>query len=110
MAPADDKFSPPLSVAVDFTKQVEVEPIDMITSGHEEAGGQDDITVTPSLDRLDQVKLQHDLAKAVKSDDAEVPVHLWNAKICRGPVSAEQAKSLDVLRSFLLRIYRKRLW
>ena len=68
------------------------------------------MTATPSQERIDQMKLQHDLAKAVKSDDAEVPVHLWNTKICRGPASAKQAKSSDVLRSFLLRIYRKRLW
>ena len=57
----------------------EIEPIDMIASGREDTGGQDDITVTPSQDRLDQMKVQHDLAKAVKSDDAEVPIHLWDS-------------------------------
>jgi len=55
------------------------------------------------------IKKAHDLAKAVKSDDAEVPKHLWDAAVCRGPPSPNQARALAVLRAFMLRIYRKRL-
>ena len=99
----DDIVGPPRTVVVDLTKQEESDSIDSNAPGQ-------DITATPSQDRIDQMKLQHDLAKAVKSDNAEVPIHLWDAKICRGPVSSKQANSLNVLRSFFLRIYRKRLW
>ena len=53
------------------------------------------------------IKKAHDLAKAVKSDDAEVPKHLWDVAVCRGPPSLEQAKALSTLRVFMLRIYRK---
>ena len=35
-------------------------------------------------ERLKLVKLLHDKAKAVKSDDAEVPTHLWDSFITRG--------------------------
>ena len=56
------------------------------------------------------IKKAHDLAKAVKSDDAEVPKHLWDAAVCHGPPSPEQAKALSTLRLFMMRIYRQRLW
>ena len=55
------------------------------------------------------IKKAHDLAKAVKSDDAEVPKHLWDAAVCRGPPSPEQAKALSILRLFMMRVYRQRL-
>ncbi len=32
---------------------------------------------------LDKVKKEHDLAKAVKADDAQVPVYLWDKAVCR---------------------------
>jgi hypothetical protein len=44
------------------------------------------------------IKEAHDLAKAIKSDDAEVPKHLWDVAVCRGPPSLEQAKALSTLR------------
>ena len=108
-------ISEPEDVGYSDTSDSEEDTSDSEEDNFTDSNSGDDVvaphgTATPSQDRIDQMKLQHDLAKAVKSDDAEVPVHLWNAKICRGPVSAEQAKSLDVLRSFFLRIYRKRLW
>ncbi|KAL3826345.1 hypothetical protein ACHAXA_003669 [Cyclostephanos tholiformis] len=59
---------------------------------------------------LKAIKKAHDLAKAVKSDDAEVPKHLWDIVVCRGPPSPEHAKALSTLRLFMMRIYRKRLW
>ena len=40
-----------------------------------------------SQDRIKIMTREHDLAKAVKSDDAEVPVHLWCSKVCRGPAT-----------------------
>ena len=55
------------------------------------------------------MKREHDLAKAVKSDDAEVPVHLWDSKVCRGPATLRQAASLQTLREAFLRVYSKRL-
>jgi len=63
-----------------------------------------------SQDRIKIMKREHDLAKAVKSDDAEVPVHLWDSKVCRGPATLRQAASLQTLREAFLRVYRKRLW
>jgi hypothetical protein len=55
------------------------------------------------------LKREHDIAKAVKSDDAEVPVEIWNRAVCRGEVSDQQARALDILRVFMLRVYRRRL-
>ena len=71
-----------------------------------------------------RVKEQHDLAKAVKSDDAAVPIHLWNEKIKQGiqmnliwtsPRFSDCKEqvfewALKSIRSFLLRQYRRRLY
>ena len=59
--------------------------------------------------RLSIIKAQHDLAKAVKADDAEVPVYLWNDRICRGEASENEARSLEILRTWFTQIYRCRL-
>ena len=59
--------------------------------------------------RMVVIKTQHDLAKAVKADDAEVPVHLWNDRICRGEASLLEARALGVLRTWFMSIYRRRL-
>ena len=66
--------------------------------------------LTQDQELLRAIKKAHNLTKAVKSDDAEVPKHLWDAAVCRGPPSPNQARALAVLRVFMLRIYRKRLW
>ena len=58
---------------------------------------------------LDLIKQARDIAKAVKADDAEVPVHLWNERVCRGRVSEQEAKALDVIRGLCMRSYRRRL-
>ncbi len=55
------------------------------------------------------MKREHDLAKAVKSDDAEVPVHIWNNAICRGPPSEKERHAIKALQSFFLKIYRRQL-
>ena len=59
--------------------------------------------------RLVVIKAQHDFAKAVKADDAEVPVHLWNDRICKRESSEGETRALNVLRSWFMRIYRRRL-
>ena len=45
---------------------------------------------SPTAARLDHIKEEHDLAKAVKPDDAKVPVHLWDERIIEGPLSERQ--------------------
>jgi len=62
-------------------------------------------TDTPSLPERDLVaklKQEHDLTKAVKSDDAEVPVDLWDQAVCRAPPSEVEKKALTVVRDFML--------
>ena len=59
--------------------------------------------------RLDRIKREHDLAKAVKSDDAEVPVHIWYEAICGVEPSQECCRALAVLRAFMVQVYRRRL-
>jgi hypothetical protein len=66
---------------------------------------------TPSHDNiLGKAQKEHDLAKAVKADNTEVPVHLWDEEVCRGPPTMEARKALDILRCFCLRIYCRHLW
>jgi len=56
------------------------------------------------------VKHRHDEAKAVKSDDAEVPVHLWDRFITRGqPVTEKIAESLSIIRQAALGWYRRKI-
>jgi hypothetical protein len=59
--------------------------------------------------RLDRIKREPDLAKAVKSDNAEVPVHIWDEAICGAKTPQELRRALEVLRAFMLRVYRRRL-
>jgi hypothetical protein len=59
--------------------------------------------------RLDRIKREHNLAKAVKSNNAEVPVHIWDEAICGAKLPQELRRALEVLRAFMLRVYRRRL-
>jgi hypothetical protein len=59
--------------------------------------------------RLDRIKREHDLAKAVKSNDAEVLVHIWDEAICSAELPQELRRALEVLLAFMLRVYRRRL-
>jgi len=62
-------------------------------------------TDTPALPErvfFAKLKQEHDLAKAVKSDDAEVPVDLWDRAVCRAPPSEVEKKALTVVRDFML--------
>ncbi len=56
---------------------------------------------------LSALRKEHDLAKAIKSNDAAVPKHLWDIATCRGPQSTAQTKALTTLRlrTFMLRVY-----
>jgi len=70
-------------------------------------------SITPSSSERElfaKLKQEHDLAKAVKSDDAEVPVDLWDQAVCRAPPSEVEKKALTSLRDFVLLRYRRRLW
>ena len=67
-------------------------------------------SLAPSQKRLDRIKREHDLAKAVKADDAEVPVHLWDERVCRAKPSTIQVAKLQVLRSFILRAYQRQVY
>jgi hypothetical protein len=58
---------------------------------------------------LDRIKREHDLAKAVKSDDAEVPVHIWDEAICGVERPQECCRALAVLCTFMLQVYRRHL-
>ena len=66
-------------------------------------------TTAPTQAKLDHIKEEHDLAKAVKSDDAPVPVHIWDRKVFRGPPTVEQTRALECARGALMRHYRRRL-
>jgi len=46
--------------------------------------------LTQEQELLSAIKKAHDLAKAVKSDNAEVPKHLWDAAVCCGPPRTKQ--------------------
>ncbi len=57
-----------------------------------------------------KLKKEHKFAKAVKSDDAEVPVWLWDNAVCGMEVSMDEKWALSVLRILCLQQYRQRLW
>ncbi len=59
-------------------------------------------TVTPEQEILNVLKKEHDLAKAVKSDNASVPKHLWDFTVSLGEPSAEQTKAITTLRTLML--------
>ena len=52
-----------------------------------------------------KLKKEHNLAWAVKSDDAEVDIHSWDCRVCRGEPTGEKVRALNKLRKFGLRRY-----
>ena len=72
-------------------------------------GGVRQVSTIIDNDLYVDLKREHDHAKAVKSDDAEVPVHWWDVDVCRGKPTKAQESALTVLREFCLRVYRRRL-
>ena len=63
-----------------------------------------------SEEMLNQLRRDHGDAKAVKSDDAEVPEHIWNEAVCHGTPSEDELRALSTLRKFCLQWYRRKLW
>jgi hypothetical protein len=59
-------------------------------------------TASEAAEILDALRFNHDIAKAVKSDDARVPVELWDGAVCRHPPTIEQQQALSILRGFAL--------
>ena len=59
---------------------------------------------------FDKLKEEHDFAKAVKSDDAKVPVHIWDEGVFGQAPTEEEKRALMSLQLFCLRVYRRRLW
>jgi hypothetical protein len=62
------------------------------------------------LTLFDKLRREHDLAKAIKNNDAKVPIYLWDAVVCWNELSDDQKKALSTLRSFFLRVYHWQLW
>jgi len=44
-----------------------------------------------------KLKQEHHLAKAVKLDDVEVPLDLWDQAVCRAPPSEVEKKALTTI-------------
>jgi hypothetical protein len=63
-------------------------------------------TTTTTEQQLLLIKRAHDIAKAVKADDAEVPVYIWDQLVLRGRENSEASAVLPLLRRFAMRMYR----
>jgi hypothetical protein len=63
-----------------------------------------------TVDLCDSLKQEHNMAKAVKVDEAAVPVHLWDKVSFRGPPSLVEKKALMTMQDRVLRKYRLHLW
>jgi hypothetical protein len=64
------------------------------------------VTGQASAAMLDQLKQDHCEAKAVKLDNAFVPVKIWDKAVCKGPPSDTELSALATLRSHCLGQYR----
>jgi hypothetical protein len=64
----------------------------------------------PPSELCDSIKQEYDVAKAIKANDAAVPVHLWDEAIFRGLLSLVEKKVLMTLRDCVLRKYWLQLW
>jgi hypothetical protein len=58
---------------------------------------------------LERLKQKHDLAKAIKSDDAEVPVHIWDNAICDGEATALERKVIAWFQEKIQKKYQRKL-
>jgi hypothetical protein len=67
-------------------------------------------TASEAAEILDALRFNHDIAKAVKSNNARVPVKLWDGAVCRHPPTIEQQQALTILCGFALQLYRLKLW
>jgi hypothetical protein len=60
-------------------------------------------------ERLEWIEREHDLAKAVKLANAEVPIHTWDEAIFQEEASEEMQERTRVLWTWCLQVYRRRL-
>jgi hypothetical protein len=69
-------------------------------------------SVEPSpLALFAKLKQEHDLAKAVKLDNAEVHEDLWDQAVCKGPPLDGEKKALATLQGYImLGRYQLRMW
>ncbi len=66
-------------------------------------------TEEQALALFNKLKEEHDIAKAVKSDNAKVPVHLWDEGVVRGEPMEREKEALTTMQLFWLPVYRKGL-
>ena len=85
---------------------------DKSTKGKEEKTATKDNApnLQASDEMLEKHRHNHNDAKAVKSNDAEVPVHIWDEAVCHEQPSERELGALKTLRDFCLRLYRRKLW
>ncbi len=50
------------------------------------------------------------MARAIKANDAQVPVYLWDKAVCGREPMDRELKALSTLRYSLLRVYQRSLW
>jgi hypothetical protein len=67
-----------------------------------------EVDMTPEI--LAQLKQEHNLEKAVKPDNLEVPVGLWDAAVCKRDPAPIKKKALTSLQGFMLCLYQRQLW
>jgi hypothetical protein len=63
--------------------------------------------INANLLRLKRLKQEHNLAKAVKSDNVEVPIHIWNNPICGGMPTAQETQVIGWVHCRILTMYRR---
>jgi hypothetical protein len=63
--------------------------------------------IDADLLRLEQLKWEYNLAKAVKSDDAKVPIHIWDNSIFSAKATAQETQ---VIAWFQEKVLQKHRW
>jgi hypothetical protein len=53
-----------------------------------------------------KLKQEHNLAKAIKSDNTEVHVDLWDLAVCKGSPLDDKRKALATICRYMLRRYQ----
>lgn len=107
-----DEHSPPTThhIIPECKGRQTLEGSPLVDSIYQVATNQESVSLDDGVmsegERLDLVKQMHNEAKAVKADDAEVPVHLWDTFITRGgQVTAKLARQLEAIRQAALQWY-----
>jgi hypothetical protein len=66
-------------------------------------------TEEQALALFDKLKEEHDIAKAVKSGNAKVPIHLWDEGVAGREQTEREKEALTTMQLFWLCVYRKGL-